>query len=296
VDATNSGCTTGSRTAVSATINSNPTISISVTESSGTANDGTLCSSGASATITASGGTTYSWAGGPATAAYAVNPSSTTSYTVTGTSSGCTATASTTLTVLGSSSIFYSKSSGNLDVLTNWGTNSDGTGCNPANFTTSGITYIIQNNATPTTSGTGWDVSGTGSIVKVGNSSSNITFIAGGNLSFSCDLEITGNATLNLNDKNLTLSGDFVRSASTASFSPGSGTSSVVTFSGGANQFVNVTAIDTGNPAASDISFNDVTITGTDVRMYYDNNNNKKVNIRNLTVNPSGVLKFFSNP
>jgi hypothetical protein len=293
---TTTGCVSSTRTAVVATVNSAPTVTIAVSESSGTANDGTLCASGASATLTASGASNYTWTGGPSTAANAITPSTTTAYTVTGTSAaGCTATNSTTITVLNITT-YYSKSTGNLDVLTNWGSNSDGTGCSPANFTTNGITYIIQNNLSPTTSVSGWTVSGTGSIVKVGNASSAVTFTAGGNLSFSCDLEITANATLNLNDKNMTLTGDFVRSASTAAFNAG-GTNSIVTFSGGSNQFVNVTAVDTGNPAASDISFNDVTVTGTDVRMYYDNANNRKINIRNLTVqNSDSVLKFFSNP
>jgi hypothetical protein len=227
--------------------------------------------------------------------------SATTSYyaQARNTTLGCLSTARTEIiaTVASAPTTYYSKSSGNLDNVATWGSNSDGTGCSPSNFTTAGTTYVIQNNATPTTSASpsGWTVTGSGSIVKVGNGSSAITFTAGADLSFSCDLEITGNATLNLNNKNLTLSGDFVRSASTAGFNAG-GTNSVVTFSGGANQFVNVIAVDTGNPATSDISFNDVTVTGTDVRMYYDNNNNKKVNIRNLSVSAAGVLKFFSNP
>jgi hypothetical protein len=297
---TTTGCVSASRTAVIATVTANPTVTIAVAETSGTSNDGTLCASGVSATLTASGATTYTWT--PSTGLSATNtatvtstPSTTTAYTVTGTSSSCTTTASTTITVLNITT-YYSKSSGNLDDVATWGTNSDGTGCSPANFSTAGITYIIQNNSTPTTSASVWSVSGAGSIVKVGNGSSAITFTAGAALSFDCDLEITANATLNLNNKNLTLSGDFVRSASTAGFNAG-GTNSVVTFSGGANQFVNVTAVDTGYPAASDISFNDVTVTGTDVRMYYDNANNRKINIRNLTVqNATSVLKFFSNP
>jgi len=62
---------------------------------------------------------------------------------------------------------YYSKSTGNLDVLSNWGTNTDGTGTAPTSFTTT-ATYIIQNNLTPTI-GAAWSV-GTNSVT-VGNGS-----------------------------------------------------------------------------------------------------------------------------
>ena len=189
---------------------------------------------------------------------------------------------------------YYSKSTGNLDVLTNWGTGSDGSGCNPANFTTAGITYIVKNNATPTTSATGWTVSGAGSIVKLGDGSSAITLSAGGALSFDCDLEITGNATLNLNDKNMTLSGDLIRSASTSGFNAG-GTAGTVTFSG-SSQNVNVTANNGTTPTDSDITFNHVTISGSNVKLFYFKTNDRKLNINNFTVNNGAVVTLYSNP
>jgi len=57
----------------------------------------TICT-GTSATLNATGGTTYQWQGGPATATYIVSPTTTTLYTVTGTTSGCSA--SDTVTVI----------------------------------------------------------------------------------------------------------------------------------------------------------------------------------------------------
>jgi len=85
---------------VTVTINSLPSASIAVTETSGaTNNDGIICA-GASATLTASGGGTYVWNGGATTALINVSPSATTTYTVTVTgTNGCTATATTTITV-----------------------------------------------------------------------------------------------------------------------------------------------------------------------------------------------------
>ena len=59
----------------------------------------TICS-GQSTTISASGATTYSWNNGAATAATAtVSPTTTTTYIVTGTTGGCSNTASVTITV-----------------------------------------------------------------------------------------------------------------------------------------------------------------------------------------------------
>ncbi len=191
-------------------------------------------------------------------------------------------------------STYYSKSSGNLNVLSTWGSNADGTGCPPANFTTAGVTYIIQNNATPTTSGD-WTVSGAGSLVKVGDNSAAITFLAGGNLSFDCNLEITGNATLSLGSNNMTLSGDFVRSASSAGFSQTAGSASTVTFSG-SSQEVNVTALNGTTPTDSDITFNHIVISGSDVKLFYYKTNDRKLNINNFTVNSGNVVTLYSNP
>ena len=73
------------------TVNPLPTPSISGTT--------TICN-GESTTLTASGGSDYHWSTGPTTAAITVNPTSTTSYTVTVTNAaGCSATTSQTVTV-----------------------------------------------------------------------------------------------------------------------------------------------------------------------------------------------------
>jgi hypothetical protein len=77
-----------------------PTPAIAIAETSGTANDGTICN-GASATLTASGGTSYLWSTGATTAAITVNPASNTTYSVTvSTSANCSNTASATITVI----------------------------------------------------------------------------------------------------------------------------------------------------------------------------------------------------
>lgn len=76
-----SGCAKTFTTSV--TVNPNPVLSIATTA--------TLLCAGQQATLTASGAASYSWTSGPATATYVIAPTSTTSYSVAGTSaSGCT--------------------------------------------------------------------------------------------------------------------------------------------------------------------------------------------------------------
>ena len=85
----------------------------------------TVCA-GQAVTLTASGGSSYQWSNGATTASLNLNPSSTGTYIVTGTSSpGCSATASSTITVNGtltatltggSTPICYSTSAGTLSV------------------------------------------------------------------------------------------------------------------------------------------------------------------------------------
>lgn len=82
------GCTTV--TTQDIVVNTAPTIALTTAP--------TICA-GTTATVTASGANTYAWSNGVSTAINAVNPTATTLYTVTGTSNGCSSTASTSVTV-----------------------------------------------------------------------------------------------------------------------------------------------------------------------------------------------------
>jgi hypothetical protein len=90
------------------TVNSLSAQAITVTETSGTANnDGIICN-GASVALTASGGSSYLWSNGATTAAITVAPISTTTYTVTvGSTEGCAAVSSTTVTAESASDSGY---------------------------------------------------------------------------------------------------------------------------------------------------------------------------------------------
>ena len=63
-----------------------------------TVNTPTICA-GASVNLTASGATTYSWNTGATASSISVSPTSSTNYTITGTSSGCSKTNTTSVTV-----------------------------------------------------------------------------------------------------------------------------------------------------------------------------------------------------
>jgi len=81
------GCTTTSTATV--TVNPIPVVAV---------NSPTICN-GTPASLTATGANSYLWSTGGTSATISVNPSSTTTYTVTGTSLGCTNTAISTVTV-----------------------------------------------------------------------------------------------------------------------------------------------------------------------------------------------------
>jgi len=125
VNGVNSGTPTTSRIFVSSTLNNgdvvkvimtsdmpcaNPTTaadSVTIITSSAlpvTVNSSTICS-GQTTTLTASGGTTYLWSTGVTTTSISVSPSVTTSYTVTGITSGCSGSALATVTVNNSPTI-----------------------------------------------------------------------------------------------------------------------------------------------------------------------------------------------
>ncbi len=63
---------------------------------------------------------------------------------------------------------YYSKASGNANQTATWGTNTDGSGTAPANFTTSGDTFIVRSGSTLSMNGN-WTI-GTGvELVFIGN-------------------------------------------------------------------------------------------------------------------------------
>ena len=90
---------------------------------------------------------------------------------------------------------YYSKPTGNLEVLSNWGQNTDGTGTAPANFTADNQVFNIRNNATPTI-GANWTVSGASSLVIVGDGTNDCTFTVPAALVFTSTVQVSNKGTL----------------------------------------------------------------------------------------------------
>ena len=175
------GCT---NTAVQTVFVANPTISIS---------GSTVICSGSLTTITASGASSYTWSGGPSTAVYALSPTITTDYTVTGTASGCTTTAVQTVSVNTTPTIAVSGTSiicsGSLTTITasgansyNWSggpatagyavspataTNYTVTGTDTAGGCTNTAVQSVSVNATPTLAFSGTTVICSGSLTTI---------------------------------------------------------------------------------------------------------------------------------
>ncbi|MGD9492254.1 MAG: hypothetical protein AB7V36_02745, partial [Bacteroidales bacterium] len=89
VTGTSNGCTDVATVTVNVTPLPNVVASVS---------DGTICN-GESSTISVTGASTYNWSGLGSNSSYTVNPTTTTVYSVTGTSSGCSNSATVTITV-----------------------------------------------------------------------------------------------------------------------------------------------------------------------------------------------------
>ncbi len=133
------GCTNTSVRSV--TVNASPTVNISSASQ-------TVCM-GSPVTFTASGGTTYSWTSGGGTGASATyTPSSPTSYTVTGTTAGCSsnAIANVAINALPTVSI-----TGSNAICTGSSVNLTGTGALTYTWSTSATTTSISVSPTLTT-------------------------------------------------------------------------------------------------------------------------------------------------
>ena len=98
VTGTASGCS--NTASITITVNAIPSVNITVIDASGTNNNDAIICDGSSVTLTASGTTaSYLWSTSTNSATITSSPSTNTTYTVTGTTSGCSNTASVTVTV-----------------------------------------------------------------------------------------------------------------------------------------------------------------------------------------------------
>ncbi len=109
--------------------------------------------------------------------------------------------------VLATPQAFYAKATGDLNDLATWGDQPNGTGTEPTNFTDANQTFFIHNNLNPTITAN-WEVSGAGSSVVVGDGTANITFTVPTAFSFTGNVDVADNATLQLENATIPTLGD----------------------------------------------------------------------------------------
>jgi hypothetical protein len=142
-------------------------------------------------------------------------------------SGGGVTTYTQTVAVSGTSSagVFYSKSSGNLDALSTWGTNTDGTGIAPLDFVTNSQTFNVVNNASATI-GAAWTVSGTSSKVVVGDATNTINFTIPSSFTLTGTVDVTNHGTLTIQHTTVPTLGT-LSPGSTVDYAASSGTQAV---------------------------------------------------------------------
>ncbi|MFM8596370.1 MAG: T9SS type A sorting domain-containing protein [Flavobacteriales bacterium] len=96
----------------------------------------------------------------------------------------------------------YSKATGDLDNLNTWGSNTDGSGTAPTNFTSNGMIYEIRNRSAATIS-SNWVVSGTGSKVVVGDGVNFTDFTIPSSASFTGSIDVSNAAELTVENSTL---------------------------------------------------------------------------------------------
>ncbi len=107
---------------------------------------------------------------------------------------------------------YYSKSTGDLHTLSTWGTNTNGTGTAPSNFTNDGQVFNLRNRASATLSGN-LTISGTGSKLVIGDGSGSINFTIPSGFTYSGLADVSNNATLTLNNTTVPTLGTIARSS-----------------------------------------------------------------------------------
>ncbi len=111
--------------------------------------------------------------------------------------------------------VFYNKISGDLNNLSTWGSNTDGTGTPPTSFNSNNATYFIKNNAAPSFSAN-WTVSGTNTAIIIGDSINSFNLNIPSSVSVSLDSMIVKNGVTVSVQGNLSANKTFWEDGSTA--------------------------------------------------------------------------------
>ncbi len=207
-----------------------------------------------------------------------------------GASSLYNTTSSTNNVTTSALTVYYNVSGANLNLPASWGTNTDGTGTNPTNFSSNGQEFWIVNGATATIAGT-WAVSGSFSKVVLGsNTTAAIQFNIPSGFAFTGPIDVvapsSGTNTLNLGHATIPTLG-YIDPTST------------IIYSYAGNQ--TVTATTYGNLTFSGSSgtktfagqcdvTNTLTISGVNTVLLNNTTSQRTFNFKNVTISAAGTL------
>jgi len=161
-----------------------------------------------------------------------------------------------------SPSVFYSKPTGNLELLGTWGDNTDGSGNAPTNFTNAGqVFYIANHSATAATIGSNWNVSGATSKVSLGNGLDINSFVVPSGLTFTSTLfDVRSNNTFTNESSSTSPVFGIIDPTSTVTYGAISGTQNVDATTYGNLNFIGAGA---KNITGALTVQNDLTLDGT---------------------------------
>jgi hypothetical protein len=255
------GCT-GSPITVPVTVNPYPTITASP-------NPASFCPGGSS-TLTASGGTTYTWSPStglnPTTGSSVIaNPTVTTTYIVSGTTSGCTATATVTVTINPTPTITASPS--------------------PASYCPGGNSILTATGGSTYTWSPATNLSATSGASVTANPATTTTYTVTGTNSSGCSATSTVTVTVNPTPT-------ITASPSPASYCPGG--NSILTASGGStytwSPTTNLSATSGASVTANPAATTTYTVTGT------NSSGCSATSTVTVTVNPTPTITASPSP
>ena len=155
--------------------------------------------------------------------------------------------------------------------------------------------FAITSSIAPTFYGTATYTSASDQKVITATSYNNLVFDLAGTKTLFGNLDVNGNLTLTdgtfvVSTFNVNLAGDFVKQTA-ATFTANTAT---FTLDGAATQYVNVTAAAGTTACNADITFYNLVIDGSDVKIYYNKTNDRKYNTNDFTVNSGKQVSFIS--
>jgi hypothetical protein len=182
---------------------------------------------------------------------------------------------------------YYSKSTGNLNLTSSWGTSTNGTGLSPLSFAVAGQIFNIRNNAAPTINAN-WTVSGAGSYIIVGDGTNACNFQIPSNRTCTGTVNVSANATLSIaNTTNPTLG--TLNATSTVVFN-GTGTQTIPVASYGNLTYANTSA-NVSSMAGGCTITDTFTVSNGSLSMN-NSNGNYTFTVANLSVSTSGSVYF----